>query len=229
MNAETTEQASPDGCAPNVGLAAGVQQMSARIADAATGLSILLAAVVVSAAFALLYAMGNHSSPYYAAAWIAILAGLGLLHWPLFFWIQRRRARAGLPLVEARRPSPARIVVLAAALGLYLVGGYLLMTFVNAHAVYRFGLIVPFGVLFGLGWGAYGLRRRQWEDVVQGLALGAVTGVMAFDPSFPPELWLTLFAFCFVPGALVKHLRWRTWVRSLRPRGEEPTAQGVQP
>ncbi len=229
MNAETREQASPDGRAPDVRLAAGVQQMSARVADAATGLSLFLAAMVVSAAFALLYALGNRSSPYYAAAWIAVLAGLGLLHWPLFFWVQRRRARAGLPLVEARRPGPARIVLLAAGLGLYMVGGYLLMTVVNAHDVYRFFLIVPFGVLFGLGWGAYGLKRRQWEDILQGLAMCAITCLVAFDPRFPPDLWLTLFAVCFVPGGLVKHLRWRTWVRSLDHRGEGPTAQGVQP
>ena len=229
MNPQNQEQACRDERPPDARLAEGVQQMSARIAEAATGLSLFVAALVVTAAFALLYTLGNRSSPYYAAGWIAILAGLGIVHWGAFFWIQKRRARAGLPLVEARRPGPGRIVVLTAALGLYMVGGCLLMAFLDAYSLYRFVLIVPFGVLYGLAWGAYGLKMRQWEDVIQGLALCAITGILAADSRFPPEVWLTLFAFCFVPSGLVKHLRWRRWVRSLQQPGREPAAEGVRP
>jgi len=228
MNPQTQE-VGPNERPPDARLAEGVQQMSARIAESATGLSLFVAALVVTVAFALLYTLGDHSSPYYAAGWIAVLAGLGVVHWSVFFWIQKRRASAGLPLVEARRPGPGRIFAITLALGAYMVGGCLLMVFLNAFSLYRFVLIVPFGVLYGLAWGAYGLKRRQWEDVIQGLALCGITGIVAVDPRFPPEVWLTLFAFCFVPSGLVKHLRWRRWVRSVQPCGPEPSAEEVRP
>jgi hypothetical protein len=228
MNPQTQE-AGPNERPPDARQAEGVQQMSARIAESATGLSLFVAALAVTAAFALLYTLGDRSSPYYAAGWIAVLAGLGVVHWSVFFWIQKRRAGAGLPLVEARRPGPGRIFALTVALGAYMVGGCLLMVFLNAYSLYRLIFIVPFGVLYGLAWGAYGLKRRQWEDVIQGLALCVITGIVALDPRFPPEVWLTLFAFCFVPSGLVKHLRWRRWVRSVQPCEPEPSAEGVQP
>jgi hypothetical protein len=228
MNPQNQE-VGPNERPPDARLAEGVQQMSARIAESATGLSLLVAALAVTAAFALLYTLGDHSSPYYAAGWIAVLAGLGVVHWSVFFWIQKRRAGAGLPLVEARRPGPGRILALTVALGAYMVGGCLLMVFLNAFSLYRLILIVPFGVLYGLAWGAYGLKRRQWEDVIQGMALCGITAIVALDPRFPPEVWLTLFAFCFVPSGLVKHLRWRRWVRSVQPCGPEPSAEGVRP
>ena len=228
MNPQTQE-VGPNERPPDARLAEGVQQMSARIAESATGLSLFVAALVVTVAFALLYTLGDHSSPYYAAGWIAVLAGLGVVHWSVFFWIQKRRASAGLPLVEAKRPGPGRIFAITLALGAYMVGGCLLMVFLNAYSLYRLIFIVPFGVLYGLAWGAYGLKRRQWEDVIQGLALCAITGIVAVDPRFPPEVWLTLFAFCFVPSGLVKHLRWRRWVRSVQPCEPEPSAEGVRP
>lgn len=228
MNPQTQE-VGPNERPPDARLAEGVQQMSARIAESATGLSLLVAALAVTAAFALLYTLGDRSSPYYAAGWIAVLAGLGVVHWSVFFWIQKRRAGVGLPLVEARRPGVGRIFALTVALGTYMVGGCLLMVFLNAYSLYRLIFIVPFGVLYGLAWGAYGLKRRQWEDVIQGLALCAITGIVAIDPRFPPEVWLTLFAFCFVPSGLVKHLRWRRWVRSVQSCEPEPAAEGVQP
>jgi len=229
MNPETNARVGPDEHPPNACRADTAKEMSARIAESATGLSLFVTAILVTAAFILLFTLGNRDSPYYAASWLAILAGLGLIHWPLFFWIQKRRTLAGLPIVEAKRPGPARIVMLAAALSLCMAGAYLVMLYLNAFDKYRFILIVPFGVAFGLAWGAYGLKGRHWEDVIQGLALCAISTIAGLDPRFPPEVWLILFAFCFVPSGLVKHIRWRRWVRSIQQREKEPATEGAQP
>jgi hypothetical protein len=184
--------------------------------------------LVVAIVFALLYTLGNRSSAYYVPAWLATLFGLGIVHWTLFFWIQRRRTREGIPVVEARRPSWGRIAVLTIALGTYLLAGCLLILRLGNYEAYRLILILPFGLAYGILWAVHGVQARQWEDIIQGAALGAITGTMAFVPRFPPEVWLILFAASFVPSGLVKHLRWRRWLRSMPADRLEPAAEGVR-
>jgi hypothetical protein len=155
------------------------------------------------------------------------LFSIGILYWALFFWIKRRRAKAGLPVVEPRRPSPLKTAILTVALAMYILAGCLVIILFRAGESYRFVLIIPFGVAYGILWALHGLRVHQWEDVIQGIALAAISGIVALDARFPPEIWLILFALCFIPSGLVKHLRWRRWLRSLSNGGAEPTAEGA--
>ena len=229
MKAESEGPVVEDQLPPDERAARAARDKATRLAESAVGLSLFAAALVVATAFVLLYTLGDRSSPYYVPAWLGVLFGLGVVHWPLFFWIQKRRARAGLPLVEAKRPSVVRIALLTAALAVWVLAACLVILHLRDFEAYRFAIVVPFGIGYGVLCGIRGVGCRQWEDVIQGAVLCVVSVIVALSPRFPAEVWLILFALWFVLSGLVKHLRWRRWVGSLADRAAEASPEGVQP
>ena len=224
MNAHATHIAAENGQTPDTVAARAALRQATRIAESASGLALALTATVVATAFGLLYGLGNRAAPSYVAGWLAILCSLGIMYWVLFFWIQKRRRRAGVPVVEARRPGPLKIALLSVGLGLYMVMGAVVAFLVRASSVYHLMLIIPFGVVYGVVWCVHGVQVRQWEDIVVGIVLSAVSAGILLKADFPPEVWLILFAACFVFSGLVKHLRWHDWLRTVqaKPSGIAP-------
>ena len=224
MNAEATQAVGQNEHPPDTGAARAAVRQATRIAEAASGLALLVTAMAVAMVFGLLYGLGDRSAAYYVPVWMAVLVGLGIVYWALFFWFKKRRAGAGLPVVEARRPGPLKIALLSVGLGLYMVMGAVVAFLVRASSVYHLMLIIPFGVVYGVVWCVHGVQVRQWEDIVVGIVLSAVSAGILLKADFPPEVWLILFAACFVFSGLVKHLRWHDWLRTVqaKPSGIAP-------
>jgi len=214
MNAHATHIAAENGQTPDTVAARAALRQATRIAESASGLALALTATVVATAFGLLYGLGNRAAPSYVAGWLAILCSLGIVYWVLFFWIQKRRRRAGVPVVEARRPGPLKIALLSVGLGLYVVVGAVVAFLVRASSAYHLMLIIPFGIMYGILWCVHGVQVGQWEDTVQGITLGAASAAAFLKADWLPEGWLILFAACFILSGIVKHLRWRQWVRT---------------
>ncbi|KPJ73486.1 MAG: hypothetical protein AMK72_10670 [Planctomycetes bacterium SM23_25] len=221
MNALATQVVADNEGTPDAAVTRAALRRATQMAEAASGLALLMTAAAVALTFALLYALGERSASYYVPVWMAVLVAMGLAYWVLFFWIQKRRTRAGLPVVEARRPGPLKIVLLSVGLGLYVVMGAVAAFLVRASSAYHLMLIIPFGVVYGVVWCVHGVQTRQWEDTVLGLVLAVASAGTLLVRDLLPEGWLILFAVCFVVSGLVKHLRWREWVRSVQA---EPSA-----
>lgn len=226
MNGHATQVAAENEGPPDAGATRQALRQATQMAEAASGLAILVTAAGVAAAFGLLYGLGDRSAPYYLAGWIAILCGLGVAYWALFFWIQKRRTKAGLPVVEARRPGPLKIALLAVGLVLYIVVGAGVALLLRGSGAYHLMLIVPFGVVYGTLWCIHGVQVCGWEDVVLGSGLIIISAFPLHDRAFPPEVWAILFAACFVFSGLVKHLRWRRWVRTVGAESSPAAPEG---
>jgi len=225
MNGHATQVAAESEGLPDTGATREALRQATQMAEAASGLAILVTAAVVAAAFGLLYGLGDRSAPYYLAGWIAILCGLGIVYWALFFWIQKRRTKAGLPVVEARRPGPLKIALLAVGLVLYIVAGAGVALLLRGTGAYHLMLIIPFGAVYGTLWCIHGVQVRGWEDVVLGSGLIIISAFL-LNPTFLPEAWAIIFAACFVFSGLVKHVRWRAWVRTVQANPSHAAPEG---
>lgn len=226
MNAHATHMTKENEDPPHAGTTRTALRHATQMAEAASGLAILVTATVVATAFGLLYGLGDRSAPSYLPGWIAILCGLGIVYWALFFWIQKRRTKAGLPVVEARRPGPLKIALLAVGLVLYIVVGAGVALLVRGSGAYHLMLIIPFGIVYGALWCIHGVQVRGWEDVVLGSGLIIISAFPLLDRTFAPEVWAILFAACFVFSGLVKHVRWRAWVRTVQADPSHAAPEG---
>jgi len=198
-----------------------------RVADAASGMAILVTAAVIGLAGALMYGLGEREAPYYVSAWIAIFVGIGPVYWGLFFALKRARRGAGLPSVEPRRPSVARVALLGLAVALYLAIFGASVILLRPRASYWLFLIVPFGALFGGLWLVRGCLAREWEDGVVGLAIVAISVLPLAYRASAPEVWVVLAAAAFAVSGAAKHIRWRRWVRGLQRGRDGTTGQEV--
>jgi len=186
-----------------------------RIANAASGLAILITALAVGAAGALMVGLGEREAAYYGPAWVAILVGIGPVYWVLFILLKKARARAGLPSVEARRPPAGRVALLGVAVALYLALFGAAVILFAGRGMGGLLLVLPFGVLFGGVWLVRGCLTREWEDAVVGLGLAGVSVLPVTYDAVTPELWLVLAAAWFAVSGAVKHVRWWLWRRAL--------------
>jgi len=227
MNVECRNQVAGEDRPPDPRAAGSARSRAVRIANAASGLAILLTAVAVGAAGTLMYGLGNREAPYYGVAWVAILVGIGPVYWGLVTALKKARGRAELPSVEAKRPSAGRVALLGLAVVLYLAlfgAGVILL---QPRATDRLFLILPFGVLFGAVWLVRGWLAREWEDAVVGAGLAAVSVLPVAYRAVAPEVWVALAAACFALSGAVKHARWWLWRRSVGADGAGAAAPEV--
>ena len=212
---------------PDPRAAGSAKGHAVRMANAASGLAILITALAVGAAGALTVGLGEREAAYYGPAWVGILVGIGPVYWVLFILLKKARGRAGLPSVEARRPPAVRVALLGLAVVLYLaLFGAALILF-GGRGIGGLLLVPPFGVLFGGVWLVRGCLTREWEDAVVGLGLAAVSVLPVACSAVTPEIWLVLATACFAVSGAVKHVRWWLWRRGLAAGGGGTTPREV--
>jgi hypothetical protein len=199
------------------------------VAEAASGLAMLVTAAIVGGAGAALYAFGRRAAAYYVPGWTVILIGIGPVYWAVLYAVKRRRGRTGLPVVEPRRPTSDRVAVLGILVALFLGALALAVILFRLQTPYHVLVIGPFGVLFGALWLVHGLRSRDWEDVGVGAALSVLSAAAFWRGALPPEVWLALASALFAVSGAVKHGRWRRWVRGRAAGASEAAAKEARP
>ena len=203
-----------------------VSRRTRRLVDAASGAMVMGLGAYLTVGFALVWLIPDRSAWYYFSALLLVMpVGFCLAFGILQDEVKSRRALAGLPTVETPQPKS----LLGLALRMFASASPVLAAwlFVELVGIEERADIWAIGAAaWGLFWVVHGAYIPAWEEIVYGLVVGLIIwGLTRAQPAIRIEPVFCVGSLGMLLAGVIKHQRWRRWVRALPNPSEAPSSE----
>ena len=199
-----------------------------RLVDAGSGAMVVGLGAYLTVGFVLVRLIPDRSAWYYVPAFLLVIVGLCLAVGILRDEVKSRRALAGLPTVE--QPQPKSLI--GVALRMFTNASPVLAAwlFVELAGIEQRADVLAIGAAaWGLVWVIHGAYIPAWEEIVYGLVVGLIIwGLTRAQPAIRIESLFCVGSLGMLLAGVIKHQRWRRWVRALPNPSEAPSSEAEQ-
>ncbi len=199
-----------------------VRRRTRRLVDAASGAMVMGLGAYLTVGFALVWLIPNQAAWYYPPAFLLVIVGFCLAIGILQDEVKTRRVLADSPTAESSRPKSLMGVALRMfATASPVLAAWLVVKLVGIEE--RADVFAISAAAWGLFWVGHGAYIPAWEEIVYGLVVGlTIWWLTRTQPAIRIELLFCIGSLGMLLAGVIKHQRWRRWVRTLPNPLEAP-------